>query len=137
MRGPLALPNAYGPTARPLSPQPREVFFGKAVQTSIRTIQKNCPRALTGIDIGIEDVPDLTGNWNEDRVPLAAAIEATSDRPARLVIYRRPLEHRAHTRRGLQILVYRTVVEQLSALTLIPVHEIDPDGLGGTEEDDW
>jgi hypothetical protein len=50
------------------------------------------------------------------------------------VIYRRPLEHRAMSRRGLRILVYRTIVEQLSALTGRSVDEIDPDGAGAEDD---
>ena len=38
------------------------------------------------------------------------------------------------TRRGLRILVYRTIVEQLSALTGRSVDEIDPDGAGADED---
>ena len=68
-----------------------------------------------------------------DQVPLAAALEGSPDRPAQVVVYRRPLEHRAASRRGLQILVYRTIVEQLSALTGLSVDEIDPDGAGAEE----
>ena len=49
------------------------------------------------------------------------------------MVYRRPLEHRAASRRGLQILVYRTIVEQLSALTGLSVDEIDPDGAGAED----
>ena len=67
------------------------------------------------------------------RVPLAAAVDAVPDQPARVVVFRRPLEHRAASRRGLRILVYRTIVEQLSALTGRSVDEIDPEGL--SEED--
>jgi len=57
-------------------------------------------------------------------------VEASGARPAQVVVYRRPLEHRAASRQGLRILVYRTVVEQLSALTGRSVEEIDPDGAG-------
>ena len=66
-------------------------------------------------------------------VPLAAAVETGATREAQVVIYRRPLEHRAASRRGLRILVYRTVVEQLAALTGRGVDEIDP---GGSRDDD-
>jgi hypothetical protein len=66
-------------------------------------------------------------------VPLAAAVDAVPDRSAQVVVYRRPLEHRAASGRGLRILVYRTIVEQLSALTGRSVSEIDPEGL--SEED--
>ena len=61
-------------------------------------------------------------------MPLAAAISGDADRLSQVVVYRRPLEHRAASRTGLRILVYRTVVEQLSALTGRSVAELDPDG---------
>ena len=52
-------------------------------------------------------------------------VEADEERMAQVVVYRRPLEHRAASRRGLRILVYRTIVEQLSALTGRPVSDFD------------
>ena len=61
-----------------------------------------------------------------DRVPLAAAIDATADRPARIVIFRRPLERRASDRTDLRDLVHLTLVEQLSALTGRSMHDLDP-----------
>jgi hypothetical protein len=45
------------------------------------------------------------------------------------------LEHRASSRRGLQTLVYRTLVEQLAALTGRSVSELDPDGDADEDED--
>lgn len=65
--------------------------------------------------------------------PLAAAIEGDEEQLGQVVVYRRPLEHRAASRRGLRILVYRTIVEQLSALTGRSVEELDPEG--GIEDD--
>jgi hypothetical protein len=62
------------------------------------------------------------------------AVQATAERPGQIVVDRRPLEHRAATRRGLRILVYRTIVEQLSALTGRSVDEIDPDGAGSADD---
>jgi Zincin-like metallopeptidase len=67
-------------------------------------------------------------------VPLAAAVEGMASQPGKVVIYRRPLEHRAMSRHGLRILVYRTIVEQLSALTGRSVDEIDPDGAGAEDD---
>ena len=51
------------------------------------------------------------------------------------LLYRRPLEHRARTRKGLRILVFRTLVEQLHALTEIPLEELDPEGWAA--DDEW
>lgn len=120
-------------TAQPPSPTGKSEFFGDAVQAAVERISRQCPDALTGVAIGIEDVPNLEPAWTGARVPLAAAVDAVPDRPAQVVVYRRPLEHRAASRRGLRILVYRTIVEQLSALTGRSVSEIDPEGL--SEED--
>jgi hypothetical protein len=118
-------PRAASPPAR----AGKSEFFADAVQAAVDRISRQCPDALAGVTVGIEDVPLLESAWTGSRVPLAAAVEAVPDRPARVVVFRRPLEHRAASRRGLRILVYRTIVEQLSALTGRSVEEIDPEGL--------
>jgi predicted Zn-dependent protease with MMP-like domain len=133
LRGPLALPNPITrTTARPVRPADRASFFLDAVQNSVDRIAQQSPDSLVGITFGVEDVPYLETAWTGHQVPLAAAVEAGPGRPAQVVVYRRPLEHRAATRRGLRILVYRTIVEQLSALTGRSVDEIDP---GGNRDD--
>jgi hypothetical protein len=134
IRGPLALPNPLTRNpARPARPADRAGFFLDAVQSSVDQIATQAPDALAGVTFGVEDVPYLETAWSGLQVPLAAAVEAAPGRPAQVVVYRRPLEHRAATRRGLRILVYRTIVEQLSALTGRSVDEIDP---GGVRDDD-
>ena len=131
LRGPLALPNPLtGRRAVPPRPATKADFFTDAVHAAVERIARQCPDALVGVTFGVEDVPLLETAWSGDRVPLAAALEADADRMAQVVIYRRPLEHRAATRRGLGILVYRTIVEQLSALTGRSIDELDPEGLG-------
>jgi hypothetical protein len=125
LRGPLALPNPYGGRARPPRPANRAAFFDDSVHPAVDRIAASCPDALVGVTFGIEDVPSLPTSWAGDRVPLAAAVEADQERMAQVVVYRRPLEHRAASRRGLRILVYRTIVEQLSALTGRPVSDFD------------
>lgn len=109
-------------------------FFTRCVSDALSQIARHCPRALAGIDVGIDDVPTVAPAWAPDRILLAAATSATSDRPARVVLYRRPIERRAVSRSGLRILVFRTIVEQLSSLTGIPVDEIDPHGHRGDGE---
>ena len=101
-----------------------------AVGAAVERVSRDCPDALVGITVGVEDVPNFDPSWAGGRVPLASAVEASAARPAQVVLYRRPLEHRAASRQGLRILVHRTVVEQLSALTGRSAEEIDPDGAG-------
>lgn len=128
MRGPVALPHPYSGKAVPLRrPSNRGEFFLAALTDAVTKVGRSCPGVLSGIDIGAEDVPPAVVLWREDRVPLAAAIEATSESPARIVLFQRPLEHRAISRSGLRFLVHRTLVEQLSALTGRSVDDIDPE----------
>jgi hypothetical protein len=135
LRGPLALPNALTVhRAQPPHPASKADFFSEAVHDAVDRVGLQCPDVLEGITFGIEDVPHFDMAWSSDQVPLAAALEATATRPGQVVIYRRPLEHRAVSRRGLRILVYRTIVEQLSALTGRSVEEIDPDGAGAEDD---
>jgi hypothetical protein len=106
------------------------------VHGAVERVARQCPEALAGISIGIEDVPYLATAWSGAEVPLASALEGNQERGSQVVVYRRPLEHRAASRRGLRILVYRTIVEQLAALTGRSVDEIDPEGAGRDEDDD-
>ena len=135
LRGPLALPNPVTGAPLPLRQRARRVdVFTACVRSSVHRISEACPRALVGIDVGFEDVPSALGSWHEGRVPLAAAVAVRPQQPGQIVLYRRPIEHRAATRRELRVLVHRTIVEQLSAITGIGPDELDPTGLGG---DDW
>ena len=129
------LPNRLGVRrAAPARPATRVAFFDDAVDAAVERVARQCPEALVGISVGVEDVPNFDPAWAHDRVPLASAVGPSATREAQVVLYRRPLEHRAASRRGLRILVYRTVVEQLSALTGRGVDEIDPDGAGAEDD---
>lgn len=135
IRGPLALASPLSRrTARPPRPASRADFFSEAVSLAVQRIGRQCPGALERVTVGIQDVPHFDVPWSGDKVPLAAALEPTADGPGQVVVYRRPIEHRAASRRGLRILVYRTIVEQLAALTGRSVEEIDPDGAGAEED---
>lgn len=136
LRGPLALPNPLTGDPVPLRRSPhRAEYFTSCVSAALARVSATCPRALEGIDIGVEDVPVVAGPWSRDRVPLAAAIGPEPPKPGQVVLYRRPLELRARSRKGLRILVFRTLVEQLHAVTAIPMEELDPEGWASN--DDW
>lgn len=126
VRGPLAAPNRYTGTAVQVPYRTRGVeFFAGCLKASAARIHATCPHALDGVDVGFEDIPILTEAWLE-RVPLASATPAEPGRNARVVVYRRPLEHRANSRTELARLVHRAVAEQLAALTGIALDELDP-----------
>lgn len=126
----LASPNPVTGAPMPVRYRSRATeFFTICVRNSVARVARACPQALVGVDIGFEDVPTLTASWY-DSVPLAAAVSAGPGQNGQVVLYRRPIEHRAGTRRELADLVHRTIVEQLSALTGIDTTELDPPDAG-------
>ncbi len=126
LRGPLvASPSPSMAAALRRRQLPPAVWFEQCVTESLARITRTFPQALSGVDVGIDDVPGVPPG--QTRVPLAAAVEATATQPAKVVIYRRPLEHRSSSRQQLAQLVHRTLVEQLAAVTAFSVDEIDPD----------
>lgn len=138
LRGRLSWPNPYttGPVKVRAPADPR-TYFAECVSHALAQISEACPRALAAVDVGIEDVPTITAaSWVPPRVPLAAALAPTVSTNGQVVLFRRPLERRAASRKGLQILVYRTLVEQLSSITGLGADEIDPTGRRA-DEGDW
>lgn len=134
LRGPLAAPNPLTGTPVPLQQRTRPAdFFADCVRASVARTARTCPRSLVGIDIGFEEVPANLDGWQSSRVPLAAAVPARAGQNGQVVLFRRPLEHRATSRGDLRRLVHRALLEQLSALTGIGVDELDP---AITDEDD-
>jgi hypothetical protein len=131
VRGPLALPNPYTRRKAPLRNEPtRPEFFSLCVQNAVQRVISTCPDALTGVDVGIDEVPTASAMWEgllmHGAVPMAAAVDAQPGKRARVVIYRRPLEHRSLNRYDLNELVHHTLVEQLSVLTGRSVEDLDP-----------
>lgn len=126
----MSRPNAFTGEAVPVRRRPSNAeFFLICLDAAVERIQEAAPAALSRIDVGAEDVPVPDASWAAHRVPLAAALEATPERHGQIVLFRRPLELRSHTRRELRLLVFRTVVEQLSAISGYTVEMLDPKGI--------
>lgn len=129
----MAAPNPLSGRPVPLARPTRIDFFNDCVTSAMADIAGACPDALNGVVVGVEEVPHLSGDWTGGRVPLSAAVEPSRGRNAQIVIFERPLEHRASSRGQLRRLVHRTIVEQLSTLTGRSIDE-----LGGDDDwDDW
>jgi len=59
-------------------------------------------------------------------VPLSSLIRGTGATPTRLVLSRRPIEHRCETRTELEAMVLTVVVEQVAELLGIDAEQVDP-----------
>jgi Zincin-like metallopeptidase len=125
MRGPVAPPQV------PLSASRAEVF-ADLVQDSVERLERRWPQ-LAEIDFLVLEVPQPDGaadggggGWGDDTVPLGGTVSATGGRPARVVIYRRPVEIRTKSRDERAMLVHEVVVEQVAELLGLTPETVDP-----------
>ena len=121
LRGPLTPPGV--PVTRT-----RAEDFDDLVLDAVEDLEPRLGARLERIEFAVEDIPpaSVTAALGPgDPVPLAGAVPAGDDTPARVVVYRRPVELRA----GPEVaeLVAVVVVEQLAALLGIAPEDIDPD----------
>lgn len=121
MRGPLAPPEA------PIS-RTRAERFDDLVREEARRLEQRWSRELTGVEFAVEEVPPVQP-WADgsDPVPLGVLLPATGERPARIIVYRRPVEARAgddEEDRGR--LVRDVVVEQVADLLGLAPESVDP-----------
>lgn len=130
-RGPLA------PRAVPLTESPSQRFDG-IVLDAVEHVEARWRNELSTLDFAVEEVPPLDLDMPvEDEiesagVPLARLFAAAGGQPARLVIYRRPLELRAIDRDDLEDLIHDIVVEEAARFLGLDPETVDP-GYGGEE----
>lgn len=125
IRGPLLPPTA--PASRTRSQQ-----FDDVVVDAIERVEHGWARQLRGTEFAVEDVPPSDpAPWETGGVPLGRCFPAESGRPARVVVYRRPVEARAIDAEDLEDLVRDVVVEQVAHLLARSPEEIDPRYSGG------
>lgn len=129
----------------------RSERFDELVLDAVEHLPARWAPQLSAVEVAVEDVPPLaldlgpdptvvddTHLLDEHGVPLSRVVAAGSDRrarptPARLVVYRRPLEARARDRTDLAVIVHDVVVEQLAVLLNVEPDVLDP-GYGSDDD---
>ena len=112
------------------------------VLEAVEEIDHRRPHELDGVEFAVEDVPHVDSTSAEavvydsdvvddGAIPLArlrpAGVDADGDPvPARIIVYRRPLEARAADPLDLDDLVHDVVVEQVAILLGLDPEELDP-----------
>jgi len=79
---------------------------------------------LAAVDVEIHDTPDVPND--ADEVPLSDHRPARGQRPATVVVYRRPVELRAPDQLARMDLVRDLVAEQLAELLGMSPSDLDP-----------
>ncbi|MCX3063914.1 metallopeptidase family protein [Streptomyces sp. GXMU-J5] len=128
MRGPVAPPQV------PLAAS-RADAFADLVQDSVERLERRWPQ-LAEVDFVILEVPRLTPEdeaFGDGTVPLGGTVPAREGRPARVVVYRRPVEIRTKGRDERAMLVHDVVVEQVAEVLGLTPETVDP-RYGDSEE---
>ena len=117
--------------------------FDDLVLDAVEDLERRWEKELAGVEFAVEDVPWVEHTspdevvldadvLDDGSVPLARVLPAHRDGarevPPRIVVYRRPLELRAHDRDDLADLVRDVVVDQVAVLLGRDPEEIDPTG---------
>lgn len=118
------------------------------VLDAVEALEQRWSRQLEGVEFAVEDVPAVPTDdallYDEHVVadetaggvvPLGRLLPASVDqrgeaRPARVVVYRRPLEARAADRSDLADLVHDVVVDQVARLLGMDPDDVDPPSTG-------
>ena len=128
LRGPGLLP---GSPARSRARTPRD-RFDSLVLDVVAELEARWSDHLGLVEYAVEDIPQIPDTWAPDRVPLSSLVRGSGATPSRLVVFRRPIEHRCDTREELEALVLTVVVEQVADLLNVAPEVVDP-RIGGEE----
>ncbi|WP_338677073.1 metallopeptidase family protein [Streptomyces sp. SCSIO 30461] len=116
MRGPVAPPQV------PLAAS-RAESFRDLVRDSVERLERRWPQ-LSDVEFVVLDVPGALDDT--ETVPLGSSVAAGRGQPARIVVYRRPVEIRTKNRDERALLVHEVVVEQVADLLGLSPESVDP-----------
>lgn len=121
MRGPLTPPQV--PLARS-----RAQKFDDLVLDAVARLERRWATELARVEFAVEEVPPVDA-WSRpgDPIPLAEYRDAQGEIPARIIVYRRPLEIRAGDGGELSSLVHDVVVEGVADMLGLEPETVDPD----------
>ena len=105
----------------------RRQQFDDLVLDSAARLETRLGTRFQDVEFAVEDVPPTDpAPWEREGAPLGRAFPSHGKQPARVFIYRRPIERRAENQRELTAIVQDVVVEQVAALFNLPPGDLDP-----------
>ena len=122
MRGPAVMPRRPG---RP-ELRTRRQRFDDLVLSIVTEIDERWQERLGLVEYAVEDTPQIPDDWTDETVPLSSLIRGSGTTPTRLVVFRRPIEHRCETRADLEAMLLTVIVEQIAELLGIDPEMVDP-----------
>ncbi|MXG89599.1 hypothetical protein GRQ65_08560 [Nocardioides sp. YIM 123512] len=122
MRGPAVVPRSPGTPER----RTRRERFDELALGIVTSVDRRWQDRLGLVEYAVEDAPQVPDDWTSDQVPLSSLVRGSGATPTRLVIFRRPIEHRAESRTDLEALLLTVVVEQVAELLGLDPEQVDP-----------
>lgn len=104
----------------------RRERFDDLVLDIVSEIDERWQDRLGLVEYAVEDAPQIPDDWSVDTVPLSSLVRGSGTTPTRLVIFRRPIEHRCESRGDLEAMLLTVVVEQVAELLGIDAEQVDP-----------
>jgi predicted Zn-dependent protease with MMP-like domain len=100
--------------------------FDELVLDAAGRMEHHAGTALGDLEFAVEDVPPSDpAPWESSEVPLGRLFAGAGKMPARIVVYRRPVETRTNDDRELAALINDVVVEQVASLLGVDPRELD------------
>lgn len=93
----------------------RSARFDDLVLDAVQLIERRLGRELAGLEVAVEEVPPTDPAPWESGIALGRLFPAEGTLPARVVVYRRPVESRAHGEE-LSALVHEVLAEQVASM---------------------
>ena len=101
----------------------RSAQFDDLVLDAVQLIEHRLGRELSDLEIAVEDVPPADPAPWETGIALGRLFPVEGSLPARVVVYRRPVEARAQ-KDELPTLIHEILAEQVATM-----HGLDPEDL--------
>ncbi|WP_246004167.1 metallopeptidase family protein [Nocardioides marmoriginsengisoli] len=125
MRGPAFGKGPWAPKGVPAARTRSERFDDIALRV-MRVVVAPWLDRLGDLELAVEEVPVIPAGWSNTSVPLASYVEKSAAGGPRLVLFRRPLEHRAEGVLELETLLLTVIVEQVAEVLGIPAEDVHP-----------
>lgn len=109
----------------PETPTDRE-RFDELVLDVVTDLERRWGDRLGLLEYAVEEVPSLPDDWSAASVPLSSLVRGGGGRPTRVVLFRRPIEHRAESFADLVSMVHAVVVDQVAELLGLTPEQVDP-----------
>lgn len=106
----------------------RREVFDSLVSEAVQHHVERFPRQLEHVRVHVEDVPPASRpSRGEPDIIVGRCIPADHQSPARVIVYRRPIETRTPDPQDRPRMIRQVLSEQFGALLGIPAEDVDPD----------